>query len=173
MSHKLFIFHYLHPCNAPPPPSPHIWRCAMMMKKWLYCQKAIKKMTIKWRGEKSYKKYLFIITIVFVITISKFGEIMTSGGRFVTDISRRIEHIKGVLHKMKIILCNFILIEVKKRVHQCDVKPVLWYGSGSWSVNRFRKWNYEKETNIVKLHFCEDTWSGFKYIMICHSHSQL
>ena len=63
------------------------------------------------------------------------GTMLTSDGRCTTEIKSRIAQAKAVFQKMKNLLTNkSISMKVRKRVLQCYIEPVLFYGCEAWTV---------------------------------------
>src|ERR1700729_2188618 len=54
-----------------------------------------------------------------------------------TEVKSRVAQAKAAFHKMKRILCNTSLsMELRKQCLQTYIKPILCYGSESWTINR-------------------------------------
>ena len=65
------------------------------------------------------------------------GSLITSDGRCINEIKRRMAQAKASFQNMKSILTNKRLsLEVRKRVLQCYIEPILLYGRESWSTTK-------------------------------------
>ena len=63
------------------------------------------------------------------------GSLITSDGRCINEIKRRMDQAKASFHNMKSILTNKRMsLGVRKRVLQCYIEPILLYGCESWSM---------------------------------------
>ena len=65
------------------------------------------------------------------------GSLITSDGRCINEIKRRMAQAKASFQNMKSILTNKRLsLGVRKRVLQCYIEPILLYGCESWSMTK-------------------------------------
>ena len=65
------------------------------------------------------------------------GTTLTSDGRYTTERKSRIAQAKETLNKIKNFLTNkYISMEVRRRVIQCYIEPVLLYGCEAWTVTK-------------------------------------
>ena len=65
------------------------------------------------------------------------GSLITSDGRCINEIKRRMAQAKASFQNMKSILTNKRLsLGVRKRVLQCYIEPILLYGCESWSMGK-------------------------------------
>ena len=65
------------------------------------------------------------------------GCLITSDGRCVNEIKRRMAQAKASFQNMKSILTNKRMsLGVRKRVLQCYIEPILLYGCESWSMTK-------------------------------------
>ena len=65
------------------------------------------------------------------------GSLITSDGRCINEIKRRMAQAKASFQNMKSILTNKRLsLGVRKRVLQCYIEPILLYGCESWSMKK-------------------------------------
>ena len=65
------------------------------------------------------------------------GSLITSDGRCINEIKRRMAQAKAFFQNMKSILTNKRLsLGVRKRVLQCYIEPILLYGWESWSMTK-------------------------------------
>ena len=65
------------------------------------------------------------------------GSLITSDGRCINEIKRRMAQAKAYFHNMKSILTNKRMsLGVRKRVLQCYIEPILLYGCESWSMTK-------------------------------------
>ena len=63
------------------------------------------------------------------------GSLITSDGRCINEIRRRMAQAKASFQNMKRIVTNKRLsLGVRKRVLQCYIEPILLYGCESWSL---------------------------------------
>ena len=68
------------------------------------------------------------------------GSLVISDGRCNTEIKSRIGKAKTQFGKLKTFLCNTkINMDVRKRMLQCYVWPVLLYGAEAWTLNEDMK----------------------------------
>ena len=71
-------------------------------------------------------------------------KVMATHRRSSTEIRNRIGQAKTTFRKMKNILCNMTLsLEVRKRVLQCYITPILTYGCESWTINKLESGKLE------------------------------
>ena len=74
-------------------------------------------------------------TLKQVTKFKYLGTMLTSDGRCTIEIKSRIAQAKAVFQKMKNLLTNkSISMKVTKRVLQCYIEPVLFYGCEAWTV---------------------------------------
>ena len=65
------------------------------------------------------------------------GSLITSDGRCINEIKRRMAQAKASFQNMKSILTNKRLsLGVRKRVLQCYIEPILLYGCEAWSMTK-------------------------------------
>ena len=65
------------------------------------------------------------------------GSLITSDGRCINEIKRRMAQAKASFQNMKSILTNTRLsLRVRKRVLQCYIEPILLYGCEAWSMTK-------------------------------------
>ena len=65
------------------------------------------------------------------------GSLITSDGRCINEIKRRMAQAKASFQNMKSILTNKRLsLGVRKRVMQCYIEPTLLYGCEAWSMTK-------------------------------------
>ena len=65
------------------------------------------------------------------------GSLITSDGRCINEIKRRMAQAKASFQNMKSILTNKRMsLGVRKRVLQCYIEPILLYGCESWSMTK-------------------------------------
>ena len=65
------------------------------------------------------------------------GSLITSDGRCINEIKRRMAQAKAYFQNMKSILTNTRLsLGVRKRVLHCYIEPILLYGCESWSMTK-------------------------------------
>ena len=65
------------------------------------------------------------------------GSLITSDGRCINEIKRRMDQAKASFQNMKSILTNKRLsLGVRKRVLQCYIEPILLYGCEAWSMTK-------------------------------------
>ena len=85
------------------------------------------------------------------------GSLVTSDGRCNTEIKSRIGKAKTQFGKLKTLLCNTkINMNVRKRMLQCYVWPVLLYGAEAWTLKEdmkrrlraFEMWCYRRMMKI-------------------------
>ena len=109
------------------------------------------------------------------------GSLITSDGRCINEIKRRMAQAKASFHNMKSILTNKRMsLGVRKRVLQCYIEPILLYGCESWSmemwllrrmentVNTFQRRHLRKILGIhwpkkitnIELYTKTEEWSG-------------
>ena len=75
-------------------------------------------------------------TIKQVEKFKYFGSTITSDGRNDAEIKIRIGMAKDAFQKMeKVIKNKNITIETRNRIQQCDVIPILTYGSECWTIS--------------------------------------
>ena len=78
------------------------------------------------------------------------GTVITSDGRSKHEINTRIGHAKTAFKQMYYIFRDKnISMELKKRLVQCFVEPILMYGCESWTVDG----NTRKRLEAVKIWF--------------------
>ena len=76
------------------------------------------------------------------------GTIITPDGRCDTEIKSRITQSKQTFTKMKSILTNKKLaFQVRERVIQCYILPVLMYGCEAWTINK----DMEKRIDALEM----------------------
>ena len=72
-----------------------------------------------------------------VHTFNYLGSLITSDGRCINEIKRRMAHAKASFQNTKSILTNKRLsLVVRKRVLQCYIETILLYGCESWSMTK-------------------------------------
>ena len=84
------------------------------------------------------------------------GSLMTSDARSDKDIGRRIALAKQAFSNMKDIMKSDIGLALRKRLLQCYIWPVLFYGCEAWSVSKatfkkreaFEMWCYRRMLRI-------------------------
>ena len=65
------------------------------------------------------------------------GSLITTDGRCINEIKRRMAQAKASFPNMKSILTNTSLsLGVRKRVLQCYIEHILLYGCESWSMTK-------------------------------------
>jgi len=65
------------------------------------------------------------------------GTLITSDGRVSCEIKSRIAQAKSAFHKMRSILSNRSLsMDIRIRVLQCYIEPILFYGCEAWNINK-------------------------------------
>ena len=63
--------------------------------------------------------------------------LITSDGRCINEMKRRMARVKASFQNMKSILTNKCMsLGVRKRVLQCYIEPILLYGCESWSMTK-------------------------------------
>lgn len=78
------------------------------------------------------------------------GTLITSDGRCNTEIKARICQAKTAFQKMKSFLTNKKLpLELRKRIHQCYIEPVLMYACETWTINA----QMERSLNATEMWF--------------------
>ena len=72
-----------------------------------------------------------------VHTFNYLGSLITSNGRCINEINRRMAQAKASFQNMKSILTNKRRsLGVRKRVQQCYIEPILLYGCEAWSMTK-------------------------------------